>query len=399
MYSVSAPANTCDTRTGRNEDQTPEQAETCDPRSVSGSQSNDEFRDTLQSIDPGELAAKILQLHTDAKDKHASDIKRPRMIEDGEEDTFEMPNVLQDRSIRELPKSTPIQVTDNRSKNPAKNSGGPSFRFLLASTLVIGLAGGAALALGLPEMLNAEKNVARPVETELILANPSLDTPSSETSGTLVSGEENRDSNGWPSATPAQIAKAKDRIQIAFAVGGSSTPDPVTLARVSKKTATNSTSSPPRATDQSDRRIDAVNAEEPSLRTGYPLLASNATVTPIPSPLASSAETRESAAIEPVVSASQNAVDENASRLPVRSGAEQTNVSYSNTGRTLASVNMRSTEDKNGKIIAVIPEDTHVSFQDCGAWWCDVTYQGKTGFVGQKFLARPASREEFEPVR
>ncbi|WP_029061448.1 SH3 domain-containing protein [Labrenzia sp. DG1229] len=399
MYSVSAPANTCDTRKGRNEDPTPEQAEACDPRLISGSQSNDEFRNTLQSIDPSELAAKILQLHTGAKNKHTPDIKRPRMIEDGEEDLFEMPNVLQNRSIRELPKSDPIQVTDSRSKHSAKNSGGPSFRFLLASTLIIGLAGGAALALGLPEMLNAEKNVARPVETELILANPSLDAPSSQKSDTLASGEENQASSEWPSATPAQIAKAKDRIQKAFAVGGSSTPNPVTLARVSKKTATNSTSSPPRATDQSDRRIAAANAEQPPIRTGYPLLASNATVTPVPSPLASSAETRESAAIEPVVSASQNAIDENASRLPARSGAEQTNVSYSNTGRTLASVNMRSTEDKNGEIIAVIPEDTQVGFQECGAWWCGVTYQGKTGFVGQKYLERPTSREEIESVR
>lgn len=398
MYSVSAPANACDTRKTQGDDRPTEEANAGDLRIISGSQRQDDFRNTLQNIDPSELAAKILQLHSDASENNSSDIKRPKMVDHREEDTFDMPNVLRKPSPFGQTLSEPGLKPKTKNEPPGKISGGPSFKFLLASTLMIGLAGGAALALGVPEMLRSEEAPVRPVETELIVAAPSVETPSpaaTDPGAPLTTGPETTNAS---SATPAQIAKAKDRIRQAFAVGGSSTPAPVTLADDASAGPTGSPSSTARrVSDNSTPPVS--NTEAAPIRSGYPLLASNAPLTPLADPSGSANETVDPSPNQPGVAVEPVAADKKVLASVTPSGSAVAKASYPNAGRTLASVNMRLTEDKDGEIIAVIPEDTPISFNECGTWWCGIEYQGKEGFVGQKYLERTGPQKAIEQNR
>ena len=86
-------------------------------------------------------------------------------------------------------------------------------------------------------------------------------------------------------------------------------------------------------------------------------------------------------------------VDTAAGQAPVEVETEQGGGAYPHSGKTTASVNMRSSEQKNSEIIAVIPGNTAISFNECGKWWCGVEYEGKTGLSVSDLLT--ARRNEF----
>lgn len=398
MYSVSAPANACDTPTGQNKDNKQEQPTTCDLRLVPDTKTSNDFQKTLQSIDAGELAAKILQLHAAADDKEATETRQPKLVED-EDDQFEMPSVLKkNEGAVEQPADDIIAAAPAEESTPGNGSAarGPSFKFLLLSTLLIGVAGGAALALGLPEMLEKEDVAARSVETQLITAEPEVEAGSSaqvtSQDPDLETADVTDPSAITPPATAAQIAKAKDRIQNAFAVGGASAPQPVTLAEPAKNTPINSLAA---------NAVEPANETQSDLgphpaSTAYPVLASTSAPVDLPgNVIAPSAESTgpNTTQAEPVATGA--AVDKTTGS-DVEANVSAENAAFPNTGKTLASLNMRVTEDKNGQIIAVIPENTQVRFNTCGTWWCGIEYQGKTGFVGQKFLERTPEQGAIE---
>ena len=415
MYPVSAPANACDSHeTQDNEKQHPKPA-TCELKLVYGPQSERDFQKTLRSIDASELAAKILQLHAAADEKAAAEGKRPKMIDDQSDELFEMPNVLQktgtaDKSadVETVPE---IQV-DSSSAQSDRSSSGPSFKFLVLTTLMIGVAGGAALAFGVPQMLGASDDSSRAVQTEVITTDPSLEAPSvASTSGNQASPQSQSapvSADRGPVATPAEIAKAKERIQRAFAVGGTTalTQAATTQAALTEAAQTraalaepvrNMGSTMPPAVTATDTVREVSNASDPEIsravtQTVYPLVASAAPSVPVPeissAPPAATNSPAEGNLVEP--EARVTAVS-NAPALPVPGdNSAITSQAFPNEGKTTAAVNFRLTEDKDGTIIAVIPKNTEVSYNECGIWWCGVQYEGQTGFVGKNFLNRSA---------
>lgn len=57
-------------------------------------------------------------------------------------------------------------------------------------------------------------------------------------------------------------------------------------------------------------------------------------------------------------------------------------------GVTTVDVNLRESDDNGAEILMVLPQGTEVRFSECGQWWCSVTHEGLTGYVGQRFIAR-----------
>lgn len=49
-------------------------------------------------------------------------------------------------------------------------------------------------------------------------------------------------------------------------------------------------------------------------------------------------------------------------------------------------VHLRGTAVKDGPIIGVVPKGAAVKAGNCDRWWCAVVYDGKSGFVGKKFV-------------
>lgn len=56
------------------------------------------------------------------------------------------------------------------------------------------------------------------------------------------------------------------------------------------------------------------------------------------------------------------------------------------TAEVNADVNLRGKASKNGKIIAVLPANTSIQLGTCGKWWCEVSADGKQGFVSKRYV-------------
>ncbi|WP_306143553.1 hypothetical protein [Roseibium sp. MMSF_3412] len=358
---------------------------------IGSTHSSAEFRRSLRKIDPGELASKILQLHAAAEDIDDTGPQKPSLAAGSNDGPLEMPGIL-----RKADHAEKIADVVNRSaqKTPrSKAPGGrrfstPRFRTLAAGTLLVGLAGGAALALGLPDMMIADAPATRPVSTELIVTEPPLapaaGTTVADTAPAISDHESAGIANPFNTATPQQIAEAKDRLRLAFASGntGIAHMSPGSGDRAVAPVYPQAPSDQPAATEAVPNTAVPIANPTPGLST--PAYARRRTADPqSPRP-----QPRENEAVATNNSPDAVLIKAAAGPAPVEASPEQGPGAYPNSGRTTASVNMRISEKKNSEIIAVIPGNTAVSFNECGKWWCGVEYEGKTGFVGQRFVNR-----------
>ncbi|MET1415190.1 SH3 domain-containing protein [Roseibium sp. HPY-6] len=400
MYPVAAPANSCDLNSTIESSQKQEEAPRCDLKIVGGEQSNKDFQESLRSIDPSALAAKILQLHASANEKVALEKQAPKLVNEPEDKQFDIPNVLRksdgsERLADVVRKSR--EANENRKARANAGANGPSFKFLLAITLLIGLAGGAAMALGLPDMLKSESADLRPVATERIVAVPEIEranVAASDGEAFPQSAVETPSTGQSPvAATPAQIAKAKDRIRAAFAAGDTSAPGS-SLGLTSSQNSLVDQSTPLNAAASGN---EAATDITPPARADYPVLASSSPAAALPEKTIDLASTTapsdtSQTKIEPVAAATSENANATENVTLSDESADSTG-GFPNDARTLASVNMRVSEAKNGRIIAVIPSGTQVKYGTCGTWWCSVEHDGKTGFIGQRYLERSAQAE------
>ncbi|WP_346898371.1 SH3 domain-containing protein [uncultured Roseibium sp.] len=57
------------------------------------------------------------------------------------------------------------------------------------------------------------------------------------------------------------------------------------------------------------------------------------------------------------------------------------------TSTITADVNLRSAAEKEAPVLTVVPKGTSVAVGSCDNWWCAVSFDGRSGFVGKKFVA------------
>lgn len=390
MYSVTAPAKSCAIPPDRSDNtRRPLQAKR-DFKVVGSAHSSAAFRKSLSEIDPGELASKILQLHAASKETEDTDQQKPNMTAATHDAPFEIPGVLRktadDEKIADVVNRS-ARKKQRKQHRPAKL---PRFRTLTAGVLFAGLAGGAALALGLPDMLIADDPATRPVSTERIVTEPPVASTAETTMTDGVSAISNPESaaatDPFNTATPQQIAEAKDRLRLAFASGN-------TGQSQTSASAGDGSGAPvyPQAPSDPSVLADAAPATAVVVSTLAAGLSTPAYARQAP------AETRSENTVPPdneavAANNSPDAVLNAAAAVPAVVEAEpaQDISAYPHSGTTTAAVNMRLSEKRNSEIIAVIPSNTAISFNECGKWWCGVEYGGKTGFVGQKFVNRTA---------
>ncbi|QDG77971.1 SH3 domain-containing protein [Labrenzia sp. PHM005] len=381
MKAVSAQTHVCDPHTEGTPDNAKEQS-----FSIQADLTKDLGEETETPIDrlhagsdehdPSELAARILQLHAANDAALPQRTKRPELRWE-DDDLLQMPVVFASDSASEWHSKDHQQTF--RPSQPTRY--GPSFRALLASTVLLAAAGSGAIALGLPDMVgNADTKVLE-VQTTNISAAPKEDRFAG-VSTSLSSSSPN-------SAKPKQIEKAKDRIRQAF-------------VDTSPKSRNQSTDISGRTAPQSTIPSSSTTADVPSLPLAPPpeaLAAIPKTGSIPPAVLKEPAK----ATLEPTLSDTslpdksdggkrpelpqQEVQKEHHSEAPSKTTAGK-DAGPSNSGIVTASVNLRQTDKKNGKIIGTVPEGTEIQYETCGKWWCEIVYEGKTGFVGQKFVQR-----------
>lgn len=386
MYPVTAPAKSCAIQPDPHKDTGKDLSARRDFKVISGAHSSGEFRKSLRKIDPGELASKILRLHAAAEREDDVDQRKPTINAEPQDVPFEIPGVLRKSDNDEKLADVVNRSAEEGPRDAGKRTNRLRIRPLVTAALLVGVAGGTALALSLPDMMAADEPEPRPVATQLIVTDPpqvstvqSAVTEDAETAGASTGAAKTEPFN---TATPEQIADAKNRLRVAFASGN--TGAATAVANEGAVAPVYPQASPDQATTADARPSDPVPVSIPTagLTTpAYALLASQAEQS-----RANAAPDEEAIAANnsPAVASDQAVADV----TPVESGPAQGIGAYANSGKTTASVNMRLSEQKNSEIIAVIPGNTTISFNECGKWWCGVEYNGKTGFVGQRFVQR-----------
>ncbi len=332
MVKVTAQTNSCEPQSEGTPDNATQETQDTKTNTTTANAATEDNQN-----DPSALAARILQLNTDFETKMPLRPKKPA-LKGSDETPLDMPEVLTADPMddwaprprrRRVSRALPVQY-------------GPSFKTLAVSTVLLALAGTGAIALGLPDlMVGSDPDVVQ-VETQTITAVPK---------GDLTSPISNTPSTGATRETRKTFTKAQDRIHQAFAETG-----------INANTPTDELAN--RAMASLDQRAisrSVVNSETTAARQ---VSASGSTETASRSPLKSEPRQAAGTPLAP----------------PVSNGET--------TGTITASVNLRATGTKNGKIIGILPEGSEVSFNDCGKWWCEVVHDGKTGFVGQKFVDR-----------
>ncbi|CTQ54080.1 hypothetical protein LP7551_02612 [Roseibium album] len=399
MYSVTAPAIDCDIQSGNRPDNANQKKETKTPSSelIIGAKSNS--RREFKSVEPDEIAAKILQMHVAADVPIDSEASRPKLV-DGEEDpSFEMPGILLRPRKEPLLESQSTASATEKTFEPKVDvlrKNGPSFKALLLSTFVVAGAGGGALALGMAGLMQQDDSTSRFVETELI--TPSHTIESLIDADTLSSAQGSSKSTLSPSAsfsaaaTSRQVAVAKQRIRNAFAVGNTGN-NSLALSDLKKN---HSDGLSDEKAQERLARIGTSDAARASSRgvNPYPQFASTARDIPLPRDFKGQRSPVRTEQIKR--SQASNDLSGAAAKQAPQTPTTETNadVSFPNVGKILASVNFRNSEDKDATVLAVIPENTEVRFDECGTWWCGVLYDGRTGYVGQKYLERTAQKVE-----
>ncbi|OJJ11621.1 hypothetical protein BKI51_07785 [Alphaproteobacteria bacterium AO1-B] len=332
MVKVSAQTNSCEPQT----EGTPDNAtqETQDTKTTTTTENADTENNQNH---PSALAARILQLSADFETKMPQRPKKPT-VKGSDEPPLDMPEVL---AADPMDDWTP-RPRRRRVSRALPAPYGPSFKALAVSTVLLALAGTGAIALGLPDlMVGSDPDVVQ-VETQTITTvfKGDLTNSISNTPSTVASPE-----------TPKTYTKTQDRIHQAFAE-----------TETNGDTPTNELAN--RAMASLDRAAIARSVASSETTAARTVSARRSTET-APQALSTS-ELRQAAGtpLAPSVSSDETK------------------------GTITASVNLRATGTKNGTIIGIVPEGSEVSFNDCGKWWCEVIHDGKTGFVGQKFVDR-----------
>ncbi|WP_421982660.1 hypothetical protein [Roseibium sp.] len=405
MYPVTAPAKSCASQPDPSEGTGKELSARREFKVISGAHSSGDFRKSLRKIDPGELASKILQLHAAADRTGPGDAEKPDMAAEPHDVPFEIPGVL--RKPDDAEKIADV-VKRSAEKNPdtphstGNRSAKLRVRPLVTAALLVGLAGGAALALGLPDMMAADEPETRPVATQLIVTDPppvsAIQRPETETAASTGAPERAAKTGPFNTATPEQIAEAKNRLRLAFASGNTgASPAPATdpagaAAPVYPQTTPDqhTTSAPLQDASLPVSGLSAGLTTPPYAVAGTPATRSGQASTSTDASASVSAGISGSEAIAANNSPAAVVSAAEAGTAPIETAPAQDADAYANSGKTTASVNMRLSEKKNSEIIAVIPANTTVSFNECGKWWCGVEYDGQTGFVGQRFVERAA---------
>ncbi len=332
MVKVTAQTNSCEPQSEGTPDNATQETQDTNTTTTTANAATEDNQN-----DPSALAARILQLSADFETKMPRRPKKPA-LKGSDETPLDIPEVL-----------TAVPMDDWTPRPRRRRVGralpvqyGPSFKALTVSTVLLALAGTGAIALGLPDLMVGSDPDVVPVETQTITAVPK---------GDLINSVSNTPSTVASLENPTTFTKAQDRIHQAFAE-----------TETNADTPTNELAN--RAMASLDRAAIAQSGASSETTAARTVSASRSTET---SPQAlSTSELRQAAGtpLAPSVSSDETK------------------------GTITASVNLRATGTKNGKIIGVVPEGSEVSFNDCGKWWCEVVHDGKTGFVGQKFVDR-----------
>ncbi|MES0808481.1 SH3 domain-containing protein [Roseibium sp. SCPC15] len=407
MYSVIAPAAGCDNQQGHRTDNANQENNKNELKLVSSfSAEASDTQGELQPLDPSEIAAKILQMHATADDAKSASAREPKLVDNQDETSFEMPGVL--RRPRETDTYSTLQpdavpAPENTSRRLDFTPSGLSLKIVVCSALLIAAAGGAGIVFAMPSLLSQEETAPVPVNTQSIATEPTIESiiasenvaaADSTTPSAAPVVTEQQAATAVDPATPQQIANAKDRIRNAFAAGKGSKSEQPVLTTQSVQSA-GVTDQPVNAlANQAQAKLERngdpeIPASVDSSTGRLPVLASTSRTVPIPQSLMPAPL---SSATVPQTSEDVPLTQETAT-APQAPAAVASDPAYPNVATTSASVNLRQSDDKNAKIIGVIPESAEVQFSECGKWWCTVSYDGKTGFVGQKYLERTAQSE------
>ena len=332
MVKVTAQTNSCEPQSEGTPDNATQETQDTNTTTTTANAATEDNQN-----DPSALAARILQLSADFETKMPQRPKKPA-LKGSDEPPLDIPEVL---TAVPMDDWTP-RPRRRRVSRALPVPYGPSFKALAVSTVLLALAGTGAIALGLPDlMVGGDPDVVQ-VETQTITAVPK---------GDLIDSASNTPSTVASLETPKTFTKAQDRIHQAFAE-----------TKTNGDTPTNELAN--RAMASLDRAAIAQSGASSETTAARTVSASRSTET---SPRAFSSSKLRQAAGTP---------------LAPSVSSDETK------GTITASVNLRATGTKNGKIIGVVPEGSEVSFNDCGKWWCEVVHDGKTGFVGQKFVDR-----------
>jgi hypothetical protein len=402
MFPVPAPAADCDFSEGHEPDNAPNKtglklvASTSpnadrddDPSRDPGTDTQaeaasetgaaDDSQQTTSETDPSSLAARILQMHAASGELQPRQTRRPQLVGTSEDSAFDMPGVLQRpaslrRSAGLNPDPVPVPKATTRVSDRLRN--GPSFGALVLSTLLIVAAGTGAVLFGLTDLLAGKPVDDKIVTTQLIETQPTIESLIAESeAGSL--GRSNL--TGTPSASAQQVAKAKDRIRQAFAAGSKPSAAPEDLARPLGAPEKSS------GDDKIQTRLTPAQPQAVAVRADASQFTS-----PPPASADALADVRNAEPTRPGLEPEEISYDASAVGVtapeaePLASPGE----SLPNAGKITVSVNLRQSRDKNAQVIAVVPANSTVNVGACGPWWCEITFDGKQGFVGQKYVER-----------
>lgn len=392
MYFVSAPAAACDDFRAITPDNASNQNNRTDLKLVASEPTaslppaEGPASEPDLDTDPGALAARILQMHAASDAPEQPGCPAPKLIGTTEDPALDLPGILQRRTgpaaaLRLDPDVVPQLAP---AAIPEASRSGPGFVPLLASTAVLAvLLGGGFYVFS--SSLPGQSQETRLVQTQEITPAPTIES--------LIAEDTAAQEDNAPNAQ--QVANAKDRIRRAFHASGTAAHVPGASSeasldagaasmmedgKIQARLAPNSPQSIATRSPHSDGSTlrlatAATDLQLPASGLSGPQSAAGPTPTGTPSAL-------------PGAPAPQAAADDT---TVVTASLEETAVvdgSYPHQGVISAAVNMRQSDDKDAPVLEVIPAGTEVRYDACGPWWCGVTHQGKTGFVGQKFLTR-----------
>ncbi|WP_165814594.1 SH3 domain-containing protein [Labrenzia sp. 011] len=386
MYSFSAPATTCDPFPSHDPEQHPLPATRSDLRLVEIRPPATAGARTDKGRVPLDLAEKVLRRHAAAAETGRETLRAPKPSFRRENSATATPEVFE-RSLEEDQTPAPNEeiagMTLDELPSSAPGHQGPRLKTLIASTLVLIVFGGGAIALAKSGLfatgqVSSREGAAQPIAVEPTLESliesslPAL----SDTTPDLAPADAARSDD----AEELQIARAKEQLREAFAAQGVTAGTQTGPAEASGATGLSQGKIQARL---DPRRIAAPAATVQHRPQDPPALAAATEAVAQPDATAESG-TQEQTAQE--VRDVPQAEDSSANAAaPKASGADP---SFTTTGRIASAVNLRQSADKNAEILAVLPAGAEIRVGECGAWWCAIQHDGQTGFVGEKFLER-----------
>lgn len=388
MYSVIAPANSCDISTSYRPDNVTAKPPKKDLKLVHTTDTAAIALQDPEPLDASKIAAKILHMHATSEDADIKEARKPKLLDGHEEADLEIPGVFRrPRESFDAPPQEPTAAPLSDAIKLKARSGlqDPKSKMFLISAILIAAIGSAGFAIGMAAANKPVEEDSRLVTTEAISAEPTIEGLIAEDAASPVGAP----ALHYSGATTAQLENAKERIRLAFAERGTlSTPQVAPLYPQTNDTMPSGSEQPTLTLGDNATGVDAIAGSNAQAVTA----GTTATLAPSITEPASQPEARLQK--ETTLQSASGDSPETASVTPATTDvpASAGSTDYPNKGTITASVNLRKSEDKDGTILAVIPAGTDISFNICGTWWCGVDFNGQTGFVGKKFIEqKPAS--------